>query len=379
MKDIKNKIFYFLGILFPIIAVCIFLYLLYFTKNNLVFFRGELIIKEKSKTIIIFLFIFSLFFYLLGNFLRINYREKIIYDKNGKYKNIRIGKLSRKDRDRIAKETFINEEMLFGSGFLQRITHKGTKNPTEKLDSLIGLVSVKKEIKKLEARMQYSKKDKEKPSMHMCFLGNPGTGKTTVARIMTSFLYQNKFIKENKCIEIDGNTVKGSSSGETNKKLNLLLDKAKHGVLFIDEAYSLMYGAYSKEIIATILKRMEDEKTSFVLILAGYKNEMENLINTNPGFKSRIRHFLNFPDYDLPQLLEIFRILCNSKGFYVSEEAMEKYETKIEKERKTKNFGNARTVRNDFEDTIDEHAYNYINGIIPKDKKNIICKEDIIL
>ena len=310
MKDIKNKIFYFLGILFPIIAVCIFLYLLYFTKNNLVFFRGELIINEKSKIIIFILFILSLFFYLLGNFLRINYREKIIYDKNGKYKNIRIGKLSRKDRDRIAKETFINEEMLFGSGFLQRITHKGTKNPTEKLDSLIGLVSVKKEIKKLEARMQYSKKDKEKPSMHMCFLGNPGTGKTTVARIMTSFLYQNKFIKENKCIEIDGNTVKGSSSGETNKKLNLLLDKAKHGVLFIDEAYSLMYGAYSKEIIATILKRMEDEKTSFILILAGYKNEMENLINTNPGFKSRIRHFLNFPDYDLPQLLEIFRIIA---------------------------------------------------------------------
>jgi len=332
----------------------------------------------------LFLFIVLGFLcFLIDKFLfqvRTNARDSLEFDEYGNKKRNLYKNLSAKEKQEIDRQRLSDQERLLSSAELKRITKSGSKNPVKELQELVGLYEVKEEVLKMQAMMEYEKRYGKKGKAkgnHLCFLGSPGTGKTTVARIMTGILYQYKYIKKNQCIEIDGSFLKGATPDDTLRKTRMILQRSKNGVLFIDEAYSLLSGINSAEIIAELVKYMEDHKEDFVLILAGYSKEMENLINSNPGLHSRIQKYLWFKDYDITELKEIFRIYANQQGYYVDSGTYDVLEIRLDKERKSPNFGNARTVKNILNQSIEKHAYHIMNGILPKDKVYVICECDI--
>lgn len=223
----------------------------------------------------------------------------------------------------------------------------------EELDQLIGLGAVKRMIKKIKA---YAKRNKgeEDFNLHMCFYGNPGTGKTEVARILSRILYEAGILGEAKLVETDGRGLLGKYVGETAPKTEAKINEAMNGVLFIDEAYGLLPSAsahggstsYGEEAIAVLLKEMEDKRGQFCAILAGYRDEMESLLDANPGFKSRIQFILDFPDYSREELGEIAKMFLAKKRYVIEDSALERFLDVIEFFRNQPGFANARTVRN---------------------------------
>lgn len=316
--------------------------------------------------------------------LRVKYRHDVEYDEFGRSKSKgNYEYLSKAERDKMDLQKTMDMERIMDSSALKKMTKKGAKNPEKEMDALIGLVPVKTKMREMVARMKFEKeqgKKKEITSMagrHMVFYGSPGTGKTTVARIITGFLYQYGYIKENKCVEVDGNFLKAGS--DTATKTELVIRQAFGGVLFIDEAYALMESGdgSGEQAVATLIKRMEDSRNRFILILAGYTNEMKRLLETNPGFESRIKEYLDFSDYDDMEMRQIFAKMANEQNFVIKDEAYDAFDERILKERKLKSFGNGRTVRNILDETIDRHALNFIEGQIAADDKYKICEEDI--
>lgn len=234
------------------------------------------------------------------DFLLAEGRQEVEYDEFGRSKRKNIKTLSRKEQDAIDLQKLTDMERILSTSQLKKMTKQGSKNPDEDLKKLTGLYPVKQKVKEIEARYKFEQMHGRHGKIpatcrHMVFYGNPGTGKTTVARIITGILYKNKVIKKNKCIEVDGNFLKAGE--ETATKVKLLTQLSYDGVLFIDEAYTLADGLYGKEAVATLIKEMEDNKERFVCILAGYTKEMDKMLDSNTGFKSRIKEYINFPDY----------------------------------------------------------------------------------
>lgn len=315
--------------------------------------------------------------------LRNKYRDLAEYDANGislKYGN--FSALSNAERAEIERQKMAQREMLIDSITLKRITKRGSVKPDVELNGLIGLQDLKQEIHKMQARMQFSKIRKKKnndfdSANHMVFMGNPGTGKTSVVKIITGILYENKLIRKNQYIEVDGNFFNGDTAGESTDKIKYIIDKARGGVLFIDEAYALLNSYESQEVIATLIAAMENYRNDFVVILAGYTKEMEMLINSNEGFRSRIRYFLNFPDYSLDELWQIFVKMSNSKGFAVEDDVKDVFTSYMLEEMQNKNYGNARTVRTVLDKAIDNHSVNFIDEIISKNDKFRLVNADL--
>ena len=322
--------------------------------------------------------------------LRIKYRQDVEYDEFGRSKTKGVyERLSKAERDQIDLQKTADMERIMNSAALKKVTKEGSSNPQEDMNNLVGLGPVKQKMKEMVARMEFEQLDKKNKKnkkgsddksmsgRHMVFYGSPGTGKTTVARILTGFLYQYGYIKENKCVEVDGNFLK--AGGDTATKTELVIHQAYDGVLFIDEAYALMDSAdgSGKEAIATLIKQMEDNRGRFILILAGYTNEMKCLLDANPGFESRIKEYLDFPDYNNAEMRAIFTIMAKQNKFSVDPQAYEAFDIRIDKERKLRSFGNGRTVRNILDETIDRHALNFIEKKIPENCQWVICKEDI--
>ena len=203
------------------------------------------------------------------------------------------------------------------------------------------------------------------------------THNTTVARIITGFLYKNGYIKKNQLIEIDGNFLK---AGEyTAVKTEEIIRRARGGVLFIDEAYALMQSSdgSGQEAIATLIKQMEDMRSDFILIMAGYTREMQALLRMNPGFSSRIKEYLDFPDYDDKSMREIFTMMAKGDGFAVDPEAYKAFDIRVAKERRTMSFGNGRTARNILDEARNRHALNFIQKHLPESQRYVISYDDI--
>lgn len=310
-------------------------------------------------------------------------RDLVEYDENGLSKTHgQFSQLSRKEREAIDRQKTLDAERILSATTFKTICHDGSQNCHEELDRLIGLQNVKDRIHEMEARMDYEKKaesdnkDKHKrrknnrtqtlSSMHMMFYGKPGTGKTTVARIMTGLLYEYGYIRKNQCVEIDGNFFNGLSVGESRKRANMLITKSLGGVIFIDEAYALLSNGGGQEVIATIVKAMEDHRDEIVFIFAGYEKEMEKLVRSNPGIESRIKYHLYFEEYNLGELKQIFKEMAHEKNLLVSEKLLDAFSNEIMYKKSQPDFGNARTVRNMLDTIIDKHAVNLRNGSIPE-------------
>ena len=231
------------------------------------------------------------------------------------------------------------------------------------LDSLVGLDDVKKDIKNLMNLVKVRRLRRENGlpippmSLHMVFMGNPGTGKTTVARIISGLYAAIGVLEKGQLIEVDRSGLVAGYVGQTALKTQEVIKSALGGVLFIDEAYSLASGGendFGREAIETILKAMEDHRDELIVVVAGYDGPMEKFINSNPGLQSRFNKYFYFPDYNGEQLLYIFKGQCKKNGYALTEEAEAEAKAMFEElyENRGENFGNGRDVRNVFEDTV---------------------------
>lgn len=229
----------------------------------------------------------------------------------------------------------------------------------ERLNNLIGLDGVKKEIFKMKAILSKHKGDMDKTNLHMCFYGNPGTGKTEVARLLANILYDEGILPENKFVETDRSGLVGAYIGHTALKTHKLVKDSLGGVLFIDEAYSLANGdnhSFAQEAIDALIADMENYRGKICVILAGYKPQMEHLLSLNPGFKSRINRFIDFPDYSKEELLEIAKSMLTSSKYSITDDALSEIGNILEVEKNSDDFANARTVRNILESIYEIQA-----------------------
>ena len=261
----------------------------------------------------------------------------------------------------------------------------------QELQNLIGLESVKKEVETLSdfihiQNTRQQKGMKTSPiSYHCVFTGNPGTGKTTVARILAKIYKSLGVVSKGHLVETDRSGLIAEYVGQTAIKTNLVIDRAIGGVLFIDEAYSLLGRSgedYGKEAVATLLKRMEDERGKFVVILAGYTKEMKEFIDSNPGLQSRFSRYIEFPDYNADELYQIFCKQLKQFDYTITPDAAEALQQffAYQVAHKDANFGNARFVRNIFEHTLQRQAARLSKEVnLTTQKLAEVTKEDLPL
>ena len=234
----------------------------------------------------------------------------------------------------------------------------------KKLDGLVGLAGVKKEISNLTAFLNLQIRRGETNTFqgkHYVFTGNPGTGKTTVARIMADIFKTLGVVARGQLVEADRAKLVAGYSGQTAIKTNQLVDQALGGVLFIDEAYTLKSNdgdTFGSEAIDTLLKRLEDDRGKFICIVAGYTDQMHDFIDTNPGLKSRFTQTIHFDDYTPDELTEIFLHLAEGKNFTIDEDTRAAIHRQFEQLylRRDKNFGNAREARRIFNEAVERQS-----------------------
>lgn len=227
----------------------------------------------------------------------------------------------------------------------------------EQLDhELIGLTPVKKRIKEIAAFLVVTRARKELgiessiPSLHMCFTGNPGTGKTTVALRMAEILHRLGYVRKGHVVSVTRDDLVGQYIGHTAPKTKEILKKAMGGVLFIDEAYYLYRPEnerdYGQESIEILLQVMENQRDDLVVILAGYKDRMNTFFQSNPGMSSRIAHHIDFPDYEDGELFEISQKMLLEMKYQMSDEAKKIMAEYIHLRKQQPHFANARSIRN---------------------------------
>jgi Holliday junction resolvasome RuvABC ATP-dependent DNA helicase subunit len=232
-----------------------------------------------------------------------------------------------------------------------------------RLDGLIGLKDVKEHVHRHVALLRVNKLRAEKGlkgaevSRHLVFVGNPGTGKTTVARLVAQIYRALGILEKGTFVETDRAGLVAGYLGQTAIKTSEVIQKAIGGLLFIDEAYALTGDQYGDEAIATLVKGMEDHREDLVIIVAGYTEEMSEFIAANPGLESRFATTITFPDYTEDELVAIFEMFCRDADFEPAPELIEKLRELLRAEPRDKGFGNARLVRNLFEDAVARQAW----------------------
>ena len=236
------------------------------------------------------------------------------------------------------------------------------------LNSLVGLTEIKDQINDLIALLKFNKKANIEISnfnLHMVFLGNPGTGKTTVARLVKDIFFNLGYINQNKLTEVTAKDLIADYLGQTSGKTYNVLKSALGGVLFIDEAYSIMASnsnghsaEYGTECVATLIKFMEDYKDKLIIIFAGYEDEMKKFLDSNPGLISRIGYKINFPDYTVEELTQIYLNLLEKNNLKITPKALSKLQEIIKVSSGYDDFGNGRYINNLFQKVLIEHSKN---------------------
>ena len=235
--------------------------------------------------------------------------------------------------------------------------HTHIQEVLDKLDrELIGLKPIKTRIRETAALLLVDRVRKklelssETPTLHMCFTGNPGTGKTTVALRMAEILHRLGYVREGHLVTVTRDDLVGQYIGHTAPKTKEVIKKAMGGVLFIDEAYYLYRPEnerdYGQESIEILLQVMENNRDDLVVILAGYKNRMDKFFDSNPGMRSRIAHHLDFPDYSADELLAIAKLMLKEQNYQFSEGGEKAFHEYIKRRMTMEHFANARSIRN---------------------------------
>ena len=259
----------------------------------------------------------------------------------------------------------------------------------QKLEQMIGLESVKKVINKAAANFKFNKLcmergiSKDKASLHMVFTGNPGTAKTTVARLFANILKDEKVLSSGIFVETGRADLVGDHVGSTAKLVKRKFKEAQGGVLFIDEAYSLCdghTGGFGDEAINTLVQEMENHREDVIVIFAGYPKPMEEFLDRNPGMKSRIAFEVQFEDYTVDELVDIAKLMVSDKNMSITEEAIAKLRSNFEIVSKSEDYGNGRYVRKMLEEAemnLAERCFKYDVSDITDELLTTIEAEDI--
>lgn len=280
-----------------------------------------------------------------------------------------------KELSKIEKELEIKDaEMMKNSKNEEKEESKEEIAPPEKIEDLlkelhsyIGLENIKVEVESLVnmVKVHGLRKEHGLPtvdmSLHMVFSGNPGTGKTMIARLMARIYKSLGILSKGQLVEVDRSGLVAGYVGQTAGKTQAAVEKALGGVLFIDEAYALTYkkegNDFGQEAVDTLLKMMEDNRDDLVVIVAGYDGLMDEFIRSNPGLESRFNRYLHFDDYTIDEMLQIFDMRVNGGGYTLNDDARDEVKAFIEKENDDPiSFGNARGVRNLFEQVLVQQA-----------------------
>ncbi|QOR68643.1 stage V sporulation protein K [Cytobacillus suaedae] len=271
--------------------------------------------------------------------------------------------------------------------------HAALKEIEDEMNALVGMDEIKRVVKEVYAWIYINKKREEqglkpgKQALHMMFKGNPGTGKTTVARLLGKLFFQMNVLSKGHLIEAERADLVGEYIGHTAQKTRDLIKKALGGILFIDEAYSLARGGekdFGKEAIDTLVKHMEDKQHDFVLILAGYSKEMNHFLSLNPGLYSRFPLVVDFPDYSVDQLMDIASRMLVEREYMFSKEAEWKFRDHLYSIKQdspgTSSFSNGRYVRNIIEKSIRAQAMRLLlSETEEREELMTIKNQDLIL
>lgn len=255
----------------------------------------------------------------------------------------------------------------------------GLEDALEQLNGLVGLSKVKDDVQTIinflkVRRMRIENNLPAAPmSYHLVFTGNPGTGKTTVARLIARIYKELGLISKGHLVEVDRSNLVAAYVGQTAIKVNEVVQSAMGGVLFIDEAYALSYSSendFGKEAIDTLLKLMEDNREKFIVIVAGYPEQIEQFLDSNPGLRSRFNKYINFDDYSADELLLILNQMCEKSGYILSDDAQSHVVAQFKEfmSNKPDNFANGRFVRNIFEKAISNQANRVVKIANPTNK-----------
>lgn len=318
--------------------------------------------------------------------------ELLKMQQSGKLK-IKTPKMDQMKREQEAALQKLQEERVEQiRREINKINHaKKLQELLDQLNGLIGLSEVKSEIQSLINLIKVKKmrESYHMPSMdvsyHMVFTGNPGTGKTTVARIVAQIYKELGILSKGHLVEVDRSSLVAGYVGQTAIKVKEVVDKAMGGVLFIDEAYALSNKSdtndFGGEAIDTLVKMMEDHRDDLVIIVAGYKEEMEEFLKANTGLISRFNKFIDFKDYDNEQLLEILRLFTDKSGLEMDDDAVEEIQKDLEQMKPEQKFlfGNGRGMRNTFESILAKQADRIVGLELPTEEqlKRVIL-EDVV-